>query len=92
VACILVQKRKAAIKEGVKNFLLCLCLLSNSFVRLLERRFSLVTFSFAQPLPCAYVHLDGLHVEVMMQHTLSLCQCLLSVPLLSSFRIVKICD
>ena len=34
--------------------------------------FSLVTYSFAQPLPCANVHLDGLHVEVMMQHILSL--------------------
>ena len=67
VACTLAERRKAASQE-VKNFHLCLCLLSNTFVVLMEQRFSLVTFS-----PCANVHLDGLHVEVMICNTFQVC-------------------
>ena len=73
MACTLAERRKSASQEEVNNFHLCLCLLSNTFVVLMEQRFSLVTFSFAQPLPCANVHLDGLHVEVMICNTFQVC-------------------
>ena len=61
VTCILVQRHEAASQEGVMKYHLCSCVIqqysrplcfSCRYFVLLERRFSLVTISFAQSLSC----------------------------------------
>ena len=67
VACILVQRHEAATPKGVLKFHLCSVFFSNTpiicfscrHVVLLERRFSLDTFPFAQPLPVGtFIRID----------------------------------